>query len=96
MNIKQLEDRVLIKIEKVEKKSEGGIFLPGASSDSNPVQGKIVAVGAGRKNEDGNVIPVSVAVDSVVLLYKHAGTPIKIDGEEYVIASESELLAVVE
>lgn len=96
MNIKPLADRLLVKIEKEEKKSEGGIFLPGSASSSDTVFGKVVSVGEGRKNEDGNVIPMSVSADSVVLLHKHAGTPVKIDGEEYVIVRESELLAVVE
>lgn len=96
MSIKPLEDRVLIKEEKEEKKSEGGIFLPGTASTGDPAQGTIVAVGPGRKNDDGKVIPVSVKVGDKVLLYKHAGTKVKLDGEEYFIVGESELLAVIE
>lgn len=96
MNIKPLADRVLIKLEKVEKKSEGGIFLPGSSADSDPVYGKVTAVGEGRISAEGNLIPVSVKENQTVLLYKHAGTAVKFDGEDYVIAHESDLLAVVE
>ena len=96
MNIRPLADRVLIKLEKVEKKSEGGIFLPGTSADSDPVYGKVVAVGNGRISTEVKVIPVSVKEDSTVLLYKHAGTAVKLEGEDYVIAHESDLLAVVE
>lgn len=96
MNIRPLEDRVLVKIEKTEKKSEGGILLPGESSGSDPVYGVISAAGEGRKNDEGKIIPMSVAVGARVLLYKHSGTPVKLDGEEYVIAHESDLLAVVE
>ena len=54
MNIRPLADRVLIKLEKVEKKSEGGIFLPGTSADSDPVYGKVVAVGNGRISTEGD------------------------------------------
>jgi len=93
MNLKPLGDRVILKVMESEEKTKTGIYLPDTAKEK-PQQGKVVAVGPGRI-EDGKTIPMSVSVDDVVLFAKYAGTEVKVDGEEYLIVKESDILAIV-
>ncbi|MFN3605211.1 MAG: co-chaperone GroES [Leptonema sp. (in: bacteria)] len=94
MNIKPLQDRVLI--EPIEAKEEriGSIIIPDTAKEK-PQEGKVVAVGPGRQ-ENGKVIPIQVKVGDKVLYGKYAGTEIKKDGKDYLIVRESDILAVIE
>lgn len=94
MNIRPLGDRVLIQPFKAEEKSAGGIIIPESVSKDKPIQGTVVAVGEGKKADDGSRIGLDVKVDDVVFFSKYAGTDLKIDGENYLIIQESEILAV--
>jgi len=96
MSIKPLEDRVLIKTQEEEKKSEGGILLPGSSNNAETVVGEVIAVGPGTRTPQGELIPTGIETGSKVIFYKHAGTKIKSEGEEYVIVNASELLATLD
>jgi chaperonin GroES len=91
MKVKPLADRVLIKALEAEEKSKGGIIIPDNAKEK-PQEGEIVAVGPG-KVEDGKKISMEVKVGDKVLYGKYAGTEITVDGEEYIIIKESELLA---
>ncbi|NLV91536.1 MAG: co-chaperone GroES [Firmicutes bacterium] len=94
MNLKPLADRVVIKLVETEETTKSGIVLPDTAKEK-PQQGKIVAVGPGRV-EDGKTIAMTVKVDDTVLFAKYAGTEVKVDGEEYLILKESDILAIVE
>jgi len=95
MKIKPLGDRVLIKPSEEKEKTKGGIVLPDTAKEK-PQEGKIVAVGEGRKTEDGKTIPLTLKVGDKVLYGKYSGTEITIDGEEYLIMREEDVLAVIE
>lgn len=92
--IRPLGDRVIVKAMEQEEKTSGGIYLPDTAKEK-PQQGKVVAVGAGRKNDKGEVIPMEVSVGDRVLYGKYSGTEVKIDGEFYLIIKESEILAIL-
>ena len=94
MNLKPLADRVVIKLVETEETTKSGIVLPDTAKEK-PQQGKVVAVGPGRV-EDGKTIAMTVKVDDTVLFAKYAGTEVKVDGEEYLILKESDILAIVE
>lgn len=95
MTVKPLHDRVLIeRLEKSEQKSTGGIIIPDTAKEK-PVEGKVVAVGDGARSEDGKVTPLAVKVGDKVLFGKYSGTDIKIEGNEYLIVRESEILAIL-
>ncbi|OQX86349.1 MAG: co-chaperone GroES [Candidatus Omnitrophica bacterium 4484_70.2] len=95
MKIKPLGDRVLIKPSEEKERTKGGIVLPDTAKEK-PQEGKIVAVGEGRKTEDGKTIPLTLKVGDRVLYGKYSGTEITIDGEEYLIMREEDVLAVIE
>jgi len=96
MKIRPLQDRVLVKrIEETLEKTKGGIIIPDTAKEK-PQQGKVVAVGKGKVNEDGKVTPLDVKVGDTILFGKYAGSEIKIDGEEHLIMREDDLLGVVE
>lgn len=95
MNIKPLADRVVIKLVEAEEKTKGGIILT-AGAQEKPQVAEIVAVGEGKKNDDGVVIPVDLKVGQKVIAAKYAGTEIKLDGVEYTIIAEKDILAVIE
>ena len=95
MKVKPLHDRVLVKRIEPEEKVKGGIIIPDTAKEK-PLEGKVVAVGSGRLDEDGKRIPLEVKVGDRVLVGKYAGTEIKIDDEEHLILREEEVLAVVE
>lgn len=95
MPIKPLGDRVLVKrIEEEEQKSAGGIIIPDTAKEK-PQRGKVTAVGPGRIGDDGKRIPMEVKEGDEVLFGKYAGTDVKIDGEEYLIMHESDILAII-
>ena len=94
MKFKPLHDKVLVKRTEEEEKSAGGIVLPGSASEK-PSQGEVVAVGPGKKSENGDVSPVGVAIGDTVIFGQYGGNEIKIDGDEYLILSESDIFGVV-
>jgi chaperonin GroES len=94
MKIKPLSDRVVIKPSQAEEKTKGGIILPDTAKEK-PVIGEIVAVGQGRKADDGKLIPLDLKVGDKVLYGKYSGTEVTIDGQEYLIMRESDIFAVV-
>ena len=94
MNIKPLADRVVVKSVEAEEKTKTGIFLA-ASAQEKPQVAEVVAVGPG-KTVDGTLVPVSLKVGDKVLMSKYSGTDVKVDGVEYTILREDDILAVVE
>ena len=84
----------MLKELKKKKKSAGGIVLPGSATEK-PSQGEVIAVGPGKKSENGDVSPVGVAVGDTVIFGQYGGNEIKIDGDEYLILSESDIFGVV-
>jgi chaperonin GroES len=95
MNLKPLGDRVVIKPAEQEEQTTSGIFLPETAKEK-PQQGKIVAAGPGARKETGERIAMDVQVNDTVLYAKYAGTTIKLDGQDYLILKETDILAVVE
>lgn len=95
MNFRPLHDRVLVKRIEQESKTSGGIIIPETAKEK-PIQGEVVAVGAGVKAEDGTVRALDVKVGDVVLYGKWSGTEIKLDGEEYLIVKESDIMGILE
>ena len=94
MKLTPLHDKVLVKRTEEEEKSAGGIVLPGSATEK-PSQGEVVAVGPGKKTENGDVSPVGVSVGDTVIFGQYGGNEIKIDGDEYLILSESDIFGVV-
>ena len=95
MPIRPLGDRVLVKrVEEEEHKSAGGIIIPDTAKEK-PQRGKVTAVGPGRIADDGKRIPMEVKEGDEVLFGKYAGTDVKIDGEEYLIMHESDILGII-
>ena len=96
MSVRPLRDRVLL--ERVVEESEqkvGGIIIPDTAKEK-PQQGKVIAVGSGRVNDKGDVLPLDVKAGDTVLFGKYSGSEIKVDGKEYLIVREDEILGVVE
>ena len=89
-----LGDRVFVKVSPSEEKTAGGIFLPD-NAQEKPQIGEVVAVGPGKRNDDGNRSPLDVGVGDKVLYSKHAGTDIKLGGDDYVLLTEKDILASV-
>jgi|ERR1041385_138240 len=92
--VKPLQDRIIVKRLEEEDKSKGGIIIPDTAKEK-PQQGKVIAVGPGRKN-DGKVQPLDVKSGDKVLFAKYAGTEIKVDGEDHLILREDDVLGVIE
>lgn len=95
MDIRPLYDRVIIKRLEAESVSAGGFILP-ENAQEKPMQAVVVAVGAGKRNENGDLIPLDVKVGDKVLFPKWSGTEFKINGEDLLIVTESDLLAILE
>jgi chaperonin GroES len=95
MKVRPLRDRVLVKRVEEQEQRIGGIIVPDTAKEK-PQQATVVAVGSGRLNEDGKTIPLDVQAGEYVLIGKYAGTEIKLDGEDYLIVREDEILAVAE
>ena len=95
MKLKPLDDRVVVKPQEAEEKTAGGIVLPDTAKEK-PLMGKVVAVGAGKLLDSGKRAQMSVKKGNTVLYGKYGGSDIEIDGQEYKILHESEILGVVE
>lgn len=93
MNVKPLEDRIIIKPMEAEEKTAGGIIIPDAAKEK-PQKGEVVAVGPGKTNEKGHKIEMSLKKGDQVLYGKYSGTEISIEGSDYLIVRESDVLAV--
>ena len=95
MKIRPLADKVLIERLEAETKTAGGIVLPDSAKEK-PQRGKVVSVGEGKKLDDGTIKKLQVKKGDMVLFTSYAGTDIKIDGKEYLIMSESDIMAIIE
>jgi len=95
MKIRPLQDRVVVRREEGETKSAGGIVLPGSATEK-PSQGEVLAVGSGRVLDNGEVRPLDLKVGDKVIFGQYGGNTVKLDGEELLILSESEIFGVVE
>ncbi|RLB18788.1 MAG: co-chaperone GroES [Deltaproteobacteria bacterium] len=95
MNIKPLNDRVLVLRIEEEEKTAGGLIIPDTAKEK-PQEGKVIAVGPGKQDENGNRIPLEVKPNDRVLFGKYAGNEIKIDGVEHLIMREDDILAILE
>ncbi|MCW5889127.1 MAG: co-chaperone GroES [bacterium] len=94
--IRPLADRLIVKrLEEQETKSAGGIIIPDTAKEK-PQEGKVIAVGKGRVNDEGKVLPLDVKTGDRILFGKYSGSEIKIDGEEHLILREEDVLGVVE
>ena len=90
--LEPLDDRVVVQRLEAEEKTAGGIVLPDAAKEK-PLQAKVIAVGPGKQMDSGTRAPMGVAVDDLVLIGKYSGTEVKVQGEEYLIMRESDILA---
>jgi chaperonin GroES len=90
-----LQDRVIVQRIEEEEKTKGGLIIPDTAKEK-PQEGKIIAVGKGKLNEDGKITPLDVKVNDRVLFGKYAGTEINIDGEEHLIMREEDILGIIE
>jgi len=93
MQVRPLHDRVLVKRSDEEQKSKGGIIIPDTAKEK-PIMGEVIAVGSGRVGEDGTVRPLEVKKGDRVLFGKYSGTEIKIEGSEYLMMREEDILGV--
>lgn len=96
MQIKPLGDHILIEPVKEEEKTKAGIFLPDTASKERSEEGKVIAIGQGRTTPEGKIIPLQIKPGDKVLFTKYGPNEIKVDGKEYLIASESDILAIIE
>jgi chaperonin GroES len=95
VNLRPLGDRVVVRPSDREETTKSGIVLPDTAKEK-PQRGAIIAAGEGRRDDDGNRIPMDVQVGNDVLFAKYAGTEFKLDDEEYLILSEKDILAIVQ
>ena len=95
MKLKPLGDRIVVKVLSEEKKTKGGIVLPDTAKEK-PTEGEVIAVGTGKILDNGTKQPVEVKVGDHIIFSKYAGTEVKVDGEELVIFSERDVLAIIE
>ena len=95
MNVKPLHDRILVKRLDSEEKTAGGIIIPDTAKEK-PMQGKVVAVGAGKKDEKGGRIVMDVKAGDKVLFSRYGGTEVKVDGDELLIMREDDILGIIE
>ena len=93
MKFRPLQDRILVKRVESEEKTAGGIIIPDTAKEK-PQEGKVVAIGSGARTEDGKIIPMDVKVGDIVLFGKWSGTEVKIDGKEYSIMKESDIMGI--
>ena len=95
MKVRPLHDRLLVHRIEEDEKTKGGIIIPDTAKEK-PMQGKVIAAGPGKVNEDGKVTPLDVKKGDKVLFSKYAGTEIQLDGVEHLIVCEDDVLAVLE
>ena len=95
MQVRPLHDRVLVKRFLEEEKSKGGIYIPDSAKEK-PIQGEVIAAGTGRVTEDGKVRPLDVKKGDKILFGKYSGTEIKIEGEDYLMMREEDILGIIQ
>jgi chaperonin GroES len=95
MKVRPLHDRLIVQRLEEEEKTKGGIIIPDTAKEK-PIEGKVIAVGAGRVKKDGTKVPLEVKKGDRVLYTKYGGTEVKIDGEEYLMMKEDDVLAIIE
>ena len=95
MKIKPLQDRILVQRVEEEQTTKGGIIIPDTAKEK-PIEGKVVAVGSGRVGDDGKKIPLEVKKGDRILFGKYGGTEVKIEGEEYLIMREDDVLGIIQ
>ncbi len=95
MNIRPLHDRIIVERVEEETKTAGGLIIPDTAKEK-PQEGRVIAVGKGKKTEDGKVLPLDVKVGDKILFGKYSGTEIKVEGKEYLMMREDDVLGVVE
>jgi chaperonin GroES len=96
MNIKPMQDRLVVKPVEEEQKTAGGIIVPDTASKEKPMQGEIVAAGPGKLGKDGKRIPLDVKVGDKVIFGKYSGTEFKMNNQEYLIVEQNDILAIFE
>ena len=94
MQVRPLHDRVLVKRFMEEEKSKGGIIIPDSAKEK-PIQGEVIAVGTGRATDDGKVRPLEVKKGDKILFGKYSGTEIKIEGEDFLMMREEDILGII-
>lgn len=94
--IRPLGDRVVIKPAEREEKTRGGVFLPDTASKERPQEGIVQAVGEGRRDDSGKLVPMTVQAGDKVLFAKYSGTEFKVDDVEYLILAEKDLLGIIQ
>jgi chaperonin GroES len=95
MNFKPLHDRVLVRRIESEEKTKGGLIIPDSAKEK-PSEGEVIAVGEGARKDSGELIPMAVKAGDRILFGKWSGTEVKIDGEDYLIMKESDILGIIE
>jgi chaperonin GroES len=95
MKIRPLHDRVLVETLDAEEKTAGGIIIPDTAKEK-PMEGKIIAIGAGARNDDGKAVPLDVKVGDRILYGKWSGTEVKVEGSDYLIMKETDIMGVIE
>jgi chaperonin GroES len=95
MNVRPLQDRLLVRRVEEQEKTKGGIIIPDAAKE-RPLEGNVISVGSGKRLEDGTLVPLDVKAGDRILFGKYAGTEIKIDGVDHIILREDEVLGVIE
>jgi len=95
MKVRPLQDRISVERLEEETKTAGGLIIPDTAKEK-PQQGKVIAVGKGKKTEEGKVMPLDVKAGDKILFGKYSGTEIKIDGKEYLMMREDDVLGVIE
>jgi chaperonin GroES len=95
MKLRPLNDRILVKRVEEEAKTKGGIIIPDTAKEK-PAEGKVIAVGKGKMGDDGKRVPLEIKKDDRILFGKYSGQEIKIEGEEYLIMREDDVLCIIE
>ena len=95
-NIKPISNHVFIEPVEEDKTTESGIVIPDTADKEKPMKGKVIAVGEGKRDENGKLIPMSVKVGDVVLFKKYGPDEIEVDGKEYLVGEETDILAIIE
>lgn len=96
MKLRPLSDRLIVKPGTKEEKTASGILLPDTMDKERPEQGSVIAIGPGRRLDDGSFAPMAVKVGDTVMFKKYSPDEVKVDGEEYLVISESDILAIIE
>ncbi len=95
MKIRPLHDRIIVRRKEEQKTTASGIVIPDSAKEK-PAQGKVIAIGNGKKNDNGDIIPLDVAIGDTVLFDQYAGSEVKIDDESLLVMRESDVTAIIE